>query len=392
MDAILKKEYPSLENLYQHLHSHPELSCKEEETSARMAEELERIGSKVTRNVGGHGVVSLFQNGKGPTVMIRADMDALPITEATGLPYASREKGIAHACGHDVHMTCLVGTARILNQLRNDWRGTLELIAQPSEETGEGAQAMLRDGLFTRFPKPDYALALHVDSQLAAGKIGYRQGPAFANVDSVDITIFGRGGHGAYPHLSVDPIVIASEVVLALQTIPSRELKPYETSVVTVGSIHGGTKHNIIPDQVKLELTTRSYSDEVRRQILEAIQRLAAQIARAHRAPRDPQVQVSESIPSTYNDPALVKRLISVFKKIFGESRVVEKEPEMGGEDFGLYGRAGVPACLFRVGSVSPAKSPPFPSLHSSEYAPDAESTITTGIRAMVSAVRELTR
>ncbi len=397
---MIRKEYPRLENLYHYFHSHPELSGKEEKTSHRIAGELEALGLKVTRGVGGEGVVGLLENGKGPVILVRADMDALPLREATGLPYASQEIGVMHACGHDVHMTCLVGTAAVLTQMKNKWMGTLIFIAQPAEEKGEGAQAMLEDGLFTRFPKPDYALALHVDSQLATGTIGYRRGPAFANVDSVDLTIYGRGGHGAYPHLAVDPIVIASEIVLALQTIPSRELKPYETVVVTVGSLHGGTKHNIIPDQVKMELTIRSYAEEVRNQILEAIRRLATEIARAHRAPRDPGMEVTESIPSTYNDPELVDRLLPVFRKTFGEENVIEKEPEMGGEDFGLYGRAGVPAFLFRVGSVSPeriqesqkAGGRPLPSLHSAEYAPDPEPTITSGIQAMVAAVLELLR
>jgi len=397
---VIRKEYPRLENLYHYFHSHPELSGKEEKTSHRIAGELEALGLKVTRGVGGEGVVGLLENGKGPVILVRADMDALPLREATGLPYASQEIGVMHACGHDVHMTCLVGTAAVLTQMKNKWMGTLIFIAQPAEEKGEGAQAMLEDGLFTRFPKPDYALALHVDSQLATGTIGYRRGPAFANVDSVDLTIYGRGGHGAYPHLAVDPIVIASEIVLALQTIPSRELKPYETVVVTVGSLHGGTKHNIIPDQVKMELTIRSYAEEVRNQILEAIRRLATEIARAHRAPRDPGMEVTESIPSTYNDPELVDRLLPVFRKTFGEENVIEKEPEMGGEDFGLYGRAGVPAFLFRVGSVSPeriqesqkAGGRPLPSLHSAEYAPDPEPTITSGIQAMVAAVLELLR
>ena len=397
---MIRKEYPRLENLYHYFHSHPELSGKEEKTSHRIAGELEALGLKVTRGVGGEGVVGLLENGKGPVILVRADMDALPLREATGLPYASQEIGVTHACGHDVHMTCLVGTAAVLTQMKNKWMGTLIFIAQPAEEKGEGAQAMLEDGLFTRFPKPDYALALHVDSQLATGTIGYRRGPAFANVDSVDLTIYGRGGHGAYPHLAVDPIVIASEIVLALQTIPSRELKPYETVVVTVGSLHGGTKHNIIPDQVKMELTIRSYAEEVRNQILEAIRRLATEIARAHRAPRDPGMEVTESIPSTYNDPELVDRLLPVFRKTFGEENVIEKEPEMGGEDFGLYGRAGVPAFLFRVGSVSPeriqesqkAGGRPLPSLHSAEYAPDPEPTITSGIQAMVAAVLELLR
>lgn len=390
MEAFLKKEYPALESLYRHLHSHPELSGREEKTSARIARELQKIGLGVTENVGGFGVVGVLQNGRGPAVLVRSDMDALPLTEATGVSYASREPGVMHACGHDIHMTCLVGAAGLLNRLKADWKGTLVFIAQPSEEKGEGAQGMLQDGLFTRFPKPDFALALHVDSQLPAGKIGYRSGPAFANVDSVDVTFFGRGGHGAYPHLCIDPVVTAAEAVLAFQTIPSRELKPSETAVVTVGSIHGGTKHNIIPDQVKLELTTRSYTDGVRNQILEAIQRIAREVAHAHRAPRDPEVRVTESIPSTYNDPPLVARILPVLQKTFGPANVVEKEPEMGGEDFGLYGRSGVPACLFRVGSVPPAKAGPLPSLHSSQYVPDPKSTITTGIQAMVALVLEL--
>lgn len=389
METIIRKESTHLKALYQHLHSNPELSLKEEKTSERMANELGQLGLEVTRGVGGHGVVALLKNGKGLTVLVRADMDALPLTEKTNLPFASRVTGVTHACGHDIHMTCLVGTARVLNQMKSEWKGTVFFIAQPAEETGQGAQAMLEDGLFTRFPKPDYALALHVDSQLPTGKIGYRKGPALASVDSVDVTIYGRGGHGAYPQLSIDPIVIASEVVLALQTITSRELRPYETAVVTVGSIHGGTKHNVIPDEVKLELTVRSYTDEVRNQILEAIGRIATAVARAHKAPKDPDIQVCESIPSTYNDPKLVDRLLPVFRKTFGEGSVVEKEPEMGGEDFGLFGRAGVPAFLFRIGSVS-ASHRPLPSLHSSEYAPDAEPTISHGIQALVTAVLEL--
>lgn len=401
METLIQQEYPKLEALYQHLHSHPELSLKEEKTSARIAEELRSAGLEVTTGVGGFGVVGVLKNGSGPTVLVRADMDALPVTEATGLPYASRVRttdetgsdvkdvGVAHACGHDLHMTSLVGTARVLSETQNEWKGTLVFIAQPAEEKGQGAKAMLDDGLFTRFPRPDYALALHVDSQLPTGAIGYSSGYAFANVDSVDLVIYGRGGHGAYPHLCVDPIPIASELVLALQTIVSRELKPYEPAVVTVGSIHGGTKHNIIPGEVKLELTLRSYTEEVRNQILEAIRRLATEISRAHRAPKDPHLQVTESIPSTYNDPPLVERLLPVFQRLFGKECVVVKEPEMGGEDFGLYGRAGVPSFLFRVGSIPPGRKPLL-SLHSPEYAPDLAPTLTTAVRAMVSAVLAL--
>ena len=380
----------SLLELYRHLHSFPELSTHEEKTALRMAEEMEKAGLKVTQKVGGFGVVGILTNGTGPKILLRADMDALPIQEATGLAYASKVPGVMHACGHDVHMTCLVGAIHQLIKIKKAWKGTLIFIAQPCEEKGQGAENMLKDGLFTRFPKPDYALALHVDSQLPAGMIGYRSGPAFANVDSIDLIIHGRGGHGAYPHLCVDPIVMSSEIILALQTIRSREIKPYETAVITVGSIHGGTKHNIIPDQVKMEITTRSYTDEVREQILSSIQRIARQVAGAHQAPKDPEMKVRESIPSTYNDPELVERLVPVFQKTFGESQVIEKPPEMGGEDFGLYGRAGVPACLFRIGSISPLKQKPFSSLHSSEYAPEAEPTIKTGIEALVAAVKEL--
>lgn len=398
MESLIQRQYPSLESLYRDLHSHPELSLKEEKTSIRIAQELEKIGLEVTRRVGGQGVVGVLENGPGRTILVRADMDALPLAEATGVPYASQEAGVMHACGHDVHMTCLVGTARVLHQIKNEWKGQIVFIAQPAEEKGQGAQAMIQDGLFSRFPKPDFALALHVDSQLPTGKLGYGSGYAFANVDSVDLVVHGRGSHGAYPHLGVDPIVIASEIVLALQTIVSRELKPYEPAVITVGSIHGGTKHNIIPDQVRLELTVRSYGDKVRDHILDAIRRMATEIARAHKAPKDPEFQVTESIPSTYNDPGLVKRLVPAFRKTFGENQVVEKEPEMGGEDFGLYARAGVPSFMFRVGSVPPeriaesqkAGGRPLCSLHSSVYAPAPEPTLTMGIRAMTTAVLEL--
>lgn len=397
MEALTDKEYTPLESLYRGLHTGPELSLHEEKTSECMAGELGKIGLEVSRRVGGHGVVGLLRNGSGKTVLVRADMDALPLEEKTGLSYASKN-GAMHACGHDLHMTCLIGAAQRLTRVRDSWKGTVVFIAQPAEEKGEGAQAMIEDGLFTRFPKPDFALALHVDSQLPSGAIGYQSGYAFANVDSVDIVVHGRGGHGAYPHLTIDPVVIASETVLALQTLVSREIKPYEAAVVTVGSIHGGTKHNIIPGEVKLELTVRSYSDETRRYILEAIQRIATGIARAHRAPKDPEVRVTESIPSTYNDPKLVARLLPVLEKTVGKENVRRKEPEMGGEDFGLFGRAGIPAFLFRVGSVAPGKfdesrkagARPLISLHSAEYSPDLRPTLTTAVRAMTSVVLEL--
>lgn len=390
MMTLIEKEYPRLEAFYLRLHAHPELSLQEKNTSSEMAKALGEMGIKVTQGVGGYGVVGILENGRGPTLMIRADMDALPIQEATGLSYASRVAGVMHACGHDIHMTCLLGTARVLAETKNSWNGTIVFVLQPAEEKGQGAKSMIDDGLFKRFPRPDFALALHVDSQSLAGRVGYRTGYAFANVDSVDIVVYGQGGHGAYPHLTVDPVVMASEMVVALQTIRSRNIKPYESAVITVGSIHGGTKHNIIPDQIKLELTVRSYTDEVRDKILEGIQRIASGIARVHGAPKDPDIRVTESIPSTYNDPQLVARLVPVFKKELGEENVTEKDPEMGGEDFGLFGRAGVSSCLFRIGSVAAGTPPPFPSLHSSTYAPNAQATIQTGVRAMTAAALEL--
>lgn len=400
MERLIQKEYPALEALYRELHACPELSLKEEKTSARAAQELRRSDFQVTQNVGGFGVVGILENGLGKTVMVRSDSDALPIQEETGLPFASRNQGIMHACGHDFHLTALAGVAKFFSERRDLWRGRLILIAQPAEEKGSGAEAMIQDGLFKRFPKPDWALALHVDSQLPAGKIGYASGFAFANVDSVDLTVKGRGSHGAYPHLGVDPIVIASEIVLALQTIVSRELKPYEPAVVTCGSIHGGTKHNIIPDEVKLEMTVRSYGDETRAQILEAIKRISTETARAHKAPHDPEIKISESIPATYNDPDLVRRLVPVLKNALGDSNVVQKDPELGGEDFGLYSRAGVPSLMFRVGSVPEKKfaesrkpgGPPLPSLHSSRYAPDFKPTLSTALKAMTALVLELLR
>jgi len=402
---------PKLDALYRELHSQPELSLQEEKTSARLAAELSDAGFQVTRSVGGHGVVAVLRNGPGPTLMIRSDLDALPVTEQTGLPYASQvqvkdEKGntvgVMHACGHDVHMTVLCGSARVLQALKDRWRGTLVLIGQPAEERVQGAQAMLADGLFQRFPKPDMAIALHCAADLPAGTVGVTGGHVLANVDSVDVVIRGVGGHGAWPHRTKDPVVLAAETVLALQTIVSREIDPLESAVVTVGSIHGGTKHNIIPDEVRLQLTVRSYSDDVRKHTLEAIKRITRGLAQAAGVPEDryPLVTVGDqSASATYNDPALSGRLEQTFRRWLGEKQVTRPKPTMGAEDFGLYGRTAekIPICMFWLGTVAKDRfaahertGAPLPALHSSLFQPDPKPTIATGVTAIAGAALEL--
>jgi len=395
----------NLTQLYRQFHAEPELSFAERETAARLAEQWKAAGAEVTTGVGGHGVVGLLRNGDGPTLMLRTDLDALPVVEETGLAYASQvrttdssggEVGVMHACGHDMHMTNLVGVARYLATHRDQWRGTVMLVGQPAEERGAGAKAMLADGLFTRFARPDFALALHVDATLAAGKVAYRAGYSLANVDSVDITVLGKGGHGAYPHTTIDPVVQAAELVLALQTIISREVKPIEPVVITVGSIHAGTKHNIIPDECQLQVTVRSYSDEVRKQLHEAIGRKARAVAAAHRAPQ-PVVKISEGTPSLFNDPQLARRVATALRKAVGEENVGQAEPSMGGEDFSRYGLEGVPIVMFRLGSVEAPRLARYeqlgqepPSLHSPLYYPDPELTLRTGITAMTHAALHL--
>jgi amidohydrolase len=404
--APLDSLYPDLEKLYIDLHQTPELSQHEEKTSARMAARLKALGYEVTTGVGGYGVVAILKNGKGPTVLVREDMDALPVEERTGLPYASKvttkdDSGatvaVMHACGHDVHMTSLIGAAALLARAKDRWRGTLFLIAQPAEEKGSGAAAMLKDGLFTRFGKPDFAISFHDSANDPAGKVSLVPGYANANVDSVDLTIYGRGGHGAYPHTTVDPIVIAARTVMALQTAVSRENKPTDPAVITVGSIHGGTKHNIIPDEVKLQITVRSYKDAVRQRLLAAIDRIAKAEAAAAGAPKPPKMEVTEGTNATYNDPALTRRISGALSRVFGPSNVLEGEPVMGAEDFSEFGRAGIPSLQFNVGAVNPARyeaaqktGAPLPSLHSSEFAPDREPTIKTGVSSLTVAALEL--
>jgi hippurate hydrolase len=402
LDAI----YPDLEKLYLDLHQNPELSFHEEKTAAKMADRLRALGFEVTTGIAKTGVVGILRNGKGPTVMLRTDLDALPVEEKTGLPYASKvtttdDAGetvhVMHACGHDVHMTSWIGAAALLSRAKDRWRGTLMMVGQPAEEKGGGAAKMLADGLFAKFPKPDFAFAIHDSAQAPAGTIQFISGYALANVDSVDVTIYGKGGHGAYPHTTIDPIVIAARTVLALQTVVGRENNPLDPAVVTVGAIHGGTKHNIIPDEVKLQLTVRSYKDDVRKRLLASIERIAKAEAAAAGAPKPPDVAVSEGTPATYNDPAVTKRVADALARGLGSANVSEAQPVMGGEDFSEYGRAGVPATLVWVGAVEPKKyeaskagGASLASLHNSGFAPDREPTIRTGVKTVTLAALEL--
>ena len=389
-------------DLYRHLHAHPELSYKETKTAERIAEELRAAGAEVTTGVGKLGIVGVITNGPGKTVLVRSDLDALPVTEATGLPYASKVTtkdddgntvGVMHACGHDIHMTCLVGVARWLGTHKAQWSGTVVLIGQPAEEKVGGAKEMLKDGLYTRFPKPDFALALHVADDLEIGRVAYTSGPAMASSTSVDILVRGKGGHGARPNKTVDPIALSAILVMDLQTIVSREVNPIDPAVVTVGSIHGGTKHNIIPSEVRLQLTLRAFKDEVRDQLVEGIKRRAAALAVAHKAPA-PTVEISDGTPATINTPALVAKVVPLFVAALGESNVEEVEPTMGAEDFGLFGQGGVPTFMFRLGTIPKAKvaaskasGDPLPTLHSALYAPDPVPSIETGVKAMSAAV-----
>jgi amidohydrolase len=420
VEKIAEGELPSLLAIYKDVHSHPELSWHEEKTSALVAKELRAAGCEVTENFGkydkpglkSYGVIGIMKNGEGPTVLVRTDMDALPVDEETGLPYASKvvtknddgkEVHVMHACGHDAHIAAFIGTVRALQQLRSEWQGTVMFVGQPAEETGNGARALLKGGLYNRFGKPKFALGFHDKADLEIGHIGVTEGPTYANVDSVNITVRGIGGHGAYPHKTKDPIVLSAEIINALQTIASRENNPLEPIVVTVGSINGGTKHNIIPDEVKMQLTVRTYKSEVRDRVLKAIERITKGIATAAGIPDDraPIVEVLQDqfTPATYNNPELTRRLVEVWKQVLGPDKVDKTDPTMGGEDFSEYSLPdhSISACDFHIGAVDPAKIAEFkkegkelPSLHSSKFAPVPEPTIRVGIIGMTSAVLEL--
>lgn len=402
----------NLQALYEHFHANPELSLMEVETAARLAAELRALGYEVTEGVGGTGLVAVLTNGEGPTVLMRADMDGLPLEEHTDVPYASTVTGIdrrgleshvMHACAHDTHMTALVGTARQMMERRDDWSGTLVLIGQPAEEVGLGAGMMIADGLFERFPLPDYNLSFHTFSGIPTGHITYAPGYAMANVDSVDISVHGRGGHGAYPQATKDPIYLSAQIIVALQSLVSRELSPLDPGVVTVGAIHGGTKHNIISDEVHLQLTVRSYTDEVRGHLLSGIERIAhAQAASYGLTPEEyPDVEVElPYTPAMYNDPALTARAVSAMRARFGNSAVTEADPVMGGEDFSQYHRTeeAIPSFMFWVGGTTQERLDDFaarnvaaPSNHSPLFAPDdPQTSIIMAIEASTAVAMDL--
>jgi amidohydrolase len=404
-DDWVGQSIPDLIEVYTHLHRNPEVSFEETETAKFVAGEWRDAGFEVTEEVGVTGVVAVLENGEGPTVMLRTDLDALPVTEATGLPYASKQTvqldsgattGTMHACGHDLHMTNLIGVARYLAGHRSQWSGTLMLIGQPAEERGAGAKAMLDDGLFTRFPRPDWALALHCESETATGKVAVSPGYSLANVDSVDIVVKGKGGHGSAPHTTIDPIVQAADLIMSLQTIVSREVKPQEPAVVTVGAINGGTKHNIIGDSCHLQLTVRSYTDEVRQQLLSGIRRKAVAVAQSYGAP-EPEVTMSEGTPALENDAELSKKVVQSFTKAIGSENVLPMEPVMGGEDFSQFGKAGIPIVMYRLGVLRPERLQRLeelgqkpPSLHSPTFYPDAPEALEAGLKTMIQAVLDL--
>ncbi len=394
----------TLMDVYKHLHANPELSSMEIETAAYLAKRMKALGFKVTEEFGGTGVVSVMKNGPGKTIMIRADMDGLPVKETTGLSFASKvvkkdrfgqEWPVMHACGHDIHMTTFLGTAQELVENKDLWSGTLVMILQPAEEISHGAKNMLNAGLFTKFPRPDYNLALHANSSMPAGMVGITSGYALANVDSVDITVRGIGGHGAYPQTTKDPIVLASQIVIALQTIVSREVAAQDSAVVTVGAINGGTKHNIIGEEVKLQLTVRSYSDETRDGLLASIKRISENMGRVAGLPDDklPLVEIQdEYTPAAYNNPELADKAMGVMKAVIGEKQVIASEPVMGGEDFGRYGRVDpkIPGLIYWLGAADPLEvalakkaGKSMPSLHSPFFKPNAAKAIPIGVDTM---------
>jgi amidohydrolase len=398
--------YPDAHALYVDLHQHPELSGHETETAGKLANKLRVAGYEVTEHVGGTGIVAVLKNGSGAVIMLRTELDALPVEENTGLPYASkirtkddagREVGVMHACGHDVHMASLVGTAEIMARTKTNWHGTLILIGQPAEETIGGAEGMLRDGLFTRFPKPDAIVALHVGNELAAGTVSITPGIYNTNSDSVRITIYGKGGHGASPHTTVDPIVIAARTILALQTIASREVKPGELAIVTVGYIRAGTKNNIIPDQAEMGLTVRTYKQDVRKQVLAAISRITKAEAEAAGASREPAVEHYEGTDAVYNEPGLAERLRAPLEAALGKDHVSTAGPITPSEDFSFFVEKGVPGFYFSLGGADPQKfaeakanGTHLPSNHSALFAPDVDPALHAGITAEVAVLRYL--
>jgi amidohydrolase len=398
--------YPDSYALYLDLHQNPELSSHEVQTAAKLAAKLKSFGYEVTENVGGTGIVAVMKNGAGPTIMLRTELDALPVEEKTGLPYASKAHAkddsgkdvpVMQACGHDLHMASLIGTAEIMAQTKNTWHGTLILLGQPAEETISGAKNMVDDGLMTRIPKPDAVVALHSFNLLPAGKVAVTPGYMFTNADSLRITVFGKGGHGSAPHYTIDPIVLGAKIVLALQTIPSREVKPGEVAVVTVGYFQAGLKNNIIPDEAHLGITVRTYDPNVRKQVLAAIDRTVKGEAEAAGVAKLPLVEHYEATDAVYNQPALNQRLATVLEQALGKNNVETMKPFTGSEDFSVLVQQGVPGFYFALGAANPdkwaeakASGTNLPSNHSSQYAPDAKPALETGIEAEVAVLRNL--
>ena len=398
--------YPEAHELYVEIHQNPELSGHETQTAAKLAAQLRGLGYDVTEHVGGTGIVATLKNGAGPTVMLRTELDALPVEEKTGLAYASKvhakddaghEVPVMHACGHDLHMASLFATAEVMAHSQKTWHGTLMLVGQPAEETIGGAKAMLADGLFTRFPKPDFAVAMHVGNLLPAGTVGIVPGVYNTNADSLRITIYGKGGHGAAPQTTIDPIVIAARTILTLQTIPAREVKPGDLAIVTVGYVRAGTKNNVIPDSAELGLTVRTNKTEVRKQVLAAIARIVNAEAAAGGAPKTPLIERYESTDLVYNDPALAERLKPALEAALGKDHVVMEDPIPASEDFSYYVQQGVPGFYFSLGGADPEKlaeakaaGTSLPSNHSSLFAPDVDPALHTGIAAEIAVLREL--
>src|SRR6266700_1386806 len=393
---------PELESLYRDLHEHPELAFHEQRTAATLADRLRALGFEVTTQVGGTGLVAILRNGSGPVVMLRTELDALPVEEKTGLPFASKAKGldsegkvvpVAHSCGHDLHMTGWYGAATIMARRRTKWHGTLMLVGQPAEEINRGAAAMLTDGLFTRFQKPDFAISMHDEPSLPSGKVGFHAGFFRASSDAVDVTIFGRGGHGGKPQLTVDPVVLAARSILGIQTIVSRETDPLSPAVVTVGSIHGGTAGNVIPDEVRMLMSVRSYDNKVRKHLLESIKRQLNAEAAAVDAPSPPSIKVVAGAEAVYNDPEVTARLVAALRRDLGPDSAVEMPAKMTSEDFSAYGRAGVRAVLLHIGAVSPAElasGAKLPDLHSPKWFPELEPTLRSPVAAEVVMLTEL--
>lgn len=398
--------YPAVEAMYIDLHKNPELAFNEHETAKKLAERTKALGYEVTTGVGGTGVVAILRNGPGPTVMLRAEMDALPVLEKTGLPFASTATAknatgetvpLMHACGHDMHMSAWYGAAKIMAENRKQWSGTLMLIGQPAEETLQGSAAMLKDGLFTRFPKPDYALSMHDDGSLPAGQVGFHAGYFRASADTVTITIFGQGGHGAAPHDTRDPIVMAARIVMALQTVVSRETNPMDPVVITVGSIQGGTVANIIPEQVKLQLTVRTFKDSVRKRVLASIAREVKGEAIAANAPKEPIIEIKPGTDSVFNDEKLTARMAQTLRNALGNDNVAEMPPKMTSEDFANFGQAGVKAVLLHVGAVDAGKlaaarkaGVSLPGTHSPQWSPEYKPTIKAIIAAETAILLDL--